>query len=63
MRSLWLLNELDIPFELIDMPFDLNARQTPPFRAGKDSADAEGIHCRPSKAFVAARCSIKKILG
>jgi glutathione S-transferase len=23
MRSLWLLNELQIPFELIDMPFDL----------------------------------------
>jgi glutathione S-transferase len=23
MRSLWLLNELKIPFELIDMPFDL----------------------------------------
>lgn len=23
---------------------DLNARQTPPFRAGKDSAAAEGIH-------------------
>jgi hypothetical protein len=41
--------------------FDLNARQTPPFRAGKDSADAEGIHSAPSKAFVAARCSIKKI--
>jgi hypothetical protein len=28
-----------------------------PFRAGKDSADAEGIHGEPSKAFVAARCS------
>jgi glutathione S-transferase len=24
MRSLWLLNELQIPFELIDMPFDLS---------------------------------------
>ena len=23
MRSLWLLHELDVPFELIDMPFDL----------------------------------------
>jgi glutathione S-transferase len=23
MRSLWLLNELQVPFELIDMPFDL----------------------------------------
>ena len=24
---------------------DRNARQTSPFRAGKDSADAAGVHC------------------
>jgi glutathione S-transferase len=28
MRSLWLLNELQIPFELIDMPFDLSVMRS-----------------------------------
>jgi glutathione S-transferase len=28
MRSLWLLNELDIPFELVDMPFDLKVMRS-----------------------------------
>jgi glutathione S-transferase len=28
MRSLWLLNELRIPFELIDMPFDLSVMRS-----------------------------------
>jgi glutathione S-transferase len=35
MRSLWLLNELQIPFELVDMPFDLSALR---------SADYLGVH-------------------
>ena len=35
MRSLWLLNELQIPFELIDMPFDLSVLR---------SADYLGTH-------------------
>jgi glutathione S-transferase len=28
MRSLWLLNELQVPFELIDMPFDLSVMRS-----------------------------------
>jgi glutathione S-transferase len=28
MRSLWLLNELQLPFELIDMPFDLSVMRS-----------------------------------
>jgi glutathione S-transferase len=28
MRSLWLLNELEIPFELVDMPFDLKVMRS-----------------------------------
>jgi glutathione S-transferase len=28
MRSLWLLNEMQIPFELIDMPFDLSVMRS-----------------------------------
>lgn len=28
MRSLWLLNELQVPFELIDMPFDLSVTRS-----------------------------------
>jgi glutathione S-transferase len=28
MRSLWLLNELKVPFELIDMPFDLSVMRS-----------------------------------
>jgi hypothetical protein len=36
-------------------PVDLNARQTLPFRAGKDSGDAEGIHYAPRRAYVAAQ--------
>src|SRR5580698_6276741 len=35
MRSLWLLNELRIPFELIEMPFDLSVLR---------SADYLGVH-------------------
>lgn len=35
MRSLWLLNELQIPFELIEMPFDLSVLR---------SADYLGVH-------------------
>jgi hypothetical protein len=34
-----------------------------PFGADKDSADAEGIHGGPSKAFAAARCSIQYCFG
>lgn len=33
MRSLWLLNELRIPFELIDMPFDLSVIRSPAYLA------------------------------
>lgn len=33
MRSLWLLNELQIPFELIDMPFDLSVMRSPEYLA------------------------------
>jgi glutathione S-transferase len=33
MRSLWLLNELQIPFELIDMPFDLSVLRSPDYLA------------------------------
>ncbi len=33
---------------------DHNARQIPSSRAGKDSADAEGVLCGSSEAFVAA---------
>jgi glutathione S-transferase len=33
MRSLWLLNELRIPFELIDMPFDLSVTRSPDYLA------------------------------
>jgi glutathione S-transferase len=33
MRSLWLLNELQIPFELIDMPFDLSVMRSPDYLA------------------------------
>jgi tetratricopeptide (TPR) repeat protein len=42
---------------------DLNARQTLPFRAGKDSTDAEGIHGGPCKAFVATRWSAQYCSG
>jgi glutathione S-transferase len=33
MRSLWLLNELQIPFELIDMPFDLSVMRSADYLA------------------------------
>jgi glutathione S-transferase len=33
MRSLWLLNELKLPFELIDMPFDLSIMRSPDYLA------------------------------
>jgi glutathione S-transferase len=33
MRSLWLLNELRIPFELIDMPFDLSVMRSADYLA------------------------------
>jgi glutathione S-transferase len=33
MRSLWLLNELQIPFELIEMPFDLSVMRSPGYLA------------------------------
>jgi glutathione S-transferase len=33
MRSLWLLNELDIPFELVEMPFDLKVLRAPEYLA------------------------------
>ena len=33
MRSLWLLNELQIPFELIDMPFDLSVLRSADYLA------------------------------
>ena len=33
MRSLWLLNELQIPFELIDMPFDLSIMRSADYLA------------------------------
>jgi glutathione S-transferase len=33
MRSLWLLNELRIPFELIEMPFDLSVMRSPGYLA------------------------------
>jgi glutathione S-transferase len=33
MRSLWLLNELQVPFELIDMPFDLSVMRSADYLA------------------------------
>jgi glutathione S-transferase len=33
MRSLWLLNELRVPFELIDMPFDLSVMRSADYLA------------------------------
>src|SRR6202020_3376794 len=33
MRSLWLLNELGIPFELIEMPFDLSVMRSADYLA------------------------------
>ena len=33
MRSLWLLNELQIPFELVDMPFDLSVMRSADYLA------------------------------
>ena len=33
MRSLWLLNELYIPFELVDMPFDLKVMRSAEYLA------------------------------
>jgi glutathione S-transferase len=33
MRSLWLLNEMQIPFELIDMPFDLSVLRSADYLA------------------------------
>jgi glutathione S-transferase len=33
MRSLWLLNELRIPFELLEMPFDLSVMRSPDYLA------------------------------
>jgi glutathione S-transferase len=33
MRSLWLLNELNVPFELIDMPFDLSVMRSSEYLA------------------------------
>src|SRR5262249_22165991 len=33
MRSLWLLNELQVPFELVEMPFDLAATRSPDYLA------------------------------
>ena len=33
MRSLWLLNELQVPFELIDMPFDLSVMRSAEYLA------------------------------
>jgi glutathione S-transferase len=33
MRSLWLLNELQIPFDLIDMPFDLSVMRSADYLA------------------------------
>ena len=32
MRSLWLLHELDVPFELVEMPFDLCYTRSPNYR-------------------------------
>jgi glutathione S-transferase len=31
MRSLWLLHELEVPFELVDMPFDLSVMRSPEY--------------------------------
>ena len=31
MRSLWLLNELEVPFELVEMPFDLKVLRAPAY--------------------------------
>ena len=33
MRSLWLLNELEIPFETVEMPFDLKVLRAPEYLA------------------------------
>ena len=42
MRSLWLLNELQAPFELIDMPFDLSVMRSREYLSVHPSKPAIG---------------------